>query len=59
MNNFYAQRKRRDKECNVGEHVFLRIKPNKSTLRVGLYGKIAPSYVGPFEILAKTGNVVQ
>ena len=40
------------KEYNVGEHVFLRIKPMKSTLQAGLYGKIAPLYVGPFEILA-------
>ena len=41
----------------MGEKVFLRVKPKKSTLRAGLFGKLDPRYVGPFEILARIGLV--
>ena len=37
--------------------MFLRVKLNKSRLGTGLYAKIAPRYVGPFEILARIGLV--
>ena len=53
----YANKKRTTKEYNVGEHVFLRIKPKKSTLIIGLYAKIPPRYVGPFEVLTRVGPI--
>ena len=53
----YADKKITKKEYEVGEHVFLRVKSNKSGLRTGLYAKLAPRYVGPFEILARIGLV--
>ena len=31
----------------------MRVKPKKRKLRSGLYAKLAPRYVGPFEILAR------
>ena len=35
----------------------MRVKPNKINPRSGLYAKLAPIYVGPFEILARIGHV--
>ena len=37
----------------MGDHVYIKVNPNKSTLRLGKYKKLAPRYSGPFEILAK------
>ena len=50
-------RKKIAKDYEVGDHVFLRVKPKKSKLRLGLYAKLAPRYVGPFEILTRIGPV--
>jgi len=44
----YANLKQVHKEFEVGEHVFLKVKPKKSTLRLGSYPKLAPRYYGPF-----------
>ena len=57
MHKRYVDKKRTTKEYNVGEHLFQRIKPKKSTLRVGLYDKLASRYVGPFEIMARIGPI--
>ena len=53
----YADKKKTTKEYNVVVHVSLRVKPKKRKLRMGLYAKLAPRYVGPFEILARIGPV--
>ena len=53
----YANRKRKDKEYSVVEHVFLRVKLNKYTLQTGLYAKLAPRFVGPFEVLTRVGPI--
>ena len=37
--------------------MFMRVKPKKRNLRTGLYAKLAPRYVGPFEILARIGPI--
>jgi len=42
---------------NVGEHVFLKVSPLKGSLRFGKKGKLAPKYIGPFEVLQKVGLV--
>ena len=39
------------REFSVGEKVLLRVKPQKSTIKFGKNAKLAPRYVGPFEIL--------
>ena len=36
--------------------MFLRVKPKKNKLRTRIYTKLAPGYVGPFEILARIGH---
>ncbi|XP_074561044.1 uncharacterized protein LOC141817266 [Curcuma longa] len=53
----YADRRRRPLEFSVGEHVFLRVSPTKGVKRFGLRGKLAPRYIGPFEILERIGEV--
>ena len=41
----------------MGEHVYIKVKPNKISLRLGKYSELAPKYCRPFEILAKVGSV--
>ena len=47
-----ANLKRTPKEFQVGEHVFIKVRPKKSSLRLGSCAKLAPWYCGPFEILS-------
>ena len=49
--------KRTPKEFQVGEHVFIKVRPKKSSLRLGSCAKLAPRYYGPFEILSRIGQV--
>ena len=35
----------------MGDHVFLKVKANKSSLNLGNYSKLVARYCGPFEIL--------
>ena len=41
----------------MGEHVYLCIKPKKSTLYAGSCAKLAPRYCRPFEVLERVGPV--
>ena len=41
----------------MGDHVYLRIKPKKSTFHTGSCAKLSPIYCGPFEILERVGLV--
>ena len=41
------------KEFQVGEHVYLRINPKKSPLRIGSCAKLAPWFCGPFNIIER------
>ena len=41
----------------MGDHVYLRIKPKKSTLYAVSCAKLAPRYCGPFEVLQRVGLV--
>jgi len=44
-------------EFSVGDHVFLKVSSLKGSIRFAQKGKLAPRYVGPFEILQKVGPV--
>jgi len=46
------------KEFQVGEQVYLCMKPKKSFLRIGSCAKLEPQYCGPFKILERIGPVV-
>ena len=49
--------KRTPKEFQVGEHVFIKVRPKKSSLRLGSCEKLTPRHYGPFEILSRIGQV--
>jgi hypothetical protein len=55
--NIYADTCRTKREFRVGEHVFLKIKDKKSSLRLGSYSKLVARYCGLFDILKRTGHV--
>ena len=41
------------KSSLVGDHVFIYIQPNKSTIRFGKVTKLSPCFICPFEILER------
>jgi len=53
----YADRKRTHKKFQLGDHVYLKVKPQKSTLQWKGGAKFAPRYCGPFQILEQIGPV--
>ena len=53
----YADRRRRPLEFQVGDRVLLRVSPWKGLVRFGKRGKLAPRFVGPFEITERIGPV--
>jgi hypothetical protein len=44
-------------EFQVGDHVYLKVKSQKSSLKLENCAKLAPKFCGPFEILALIGPV--
>jgi hypothetical protein len=53
----YADKNMTVKEFKVGEHVILKVNPKKSSLKLGIYTKLASIFHGPFKILDKIGPV--
>ena len=53
----YADRNKVFKYFKVGEHVFLKVKAKRKSIRLGSYLKLATRYCGPFEILEKIGPI--
>ena len=53
----YADRRRRPLEFEVGDHVFLKVMPEKGVVRFDKRGKLAPRYIGTFEVLERVGTV--
>ena len=46
----YADKKRKDKDYQVGEHVYLKLKEKWSSLRLGRCGKLAPRFCRPLKL---------
>ena len=44
-------------QFTVDDHVYLRVSPTKGVQRFGIKGKLAPRYIGPYEIIEKCGPV--
>ena len=53
----YADRCRRPLEFAVSDHVFVKVSLQKGVIRFGRKGKLAPRFIGPFEILQCVGEV--
>ncbi|GJT13002.1 putative reverse transcriptase domain-containing protein [Tanacetum coccineum] len=53
----YADNRRKTLEFEVGDQVLLKVLPWKGVIRFRKKGKLAPGYVGPFEILERMGPV--
>ena len=52
-----ADLKQTPKEFQVGKHVFIKVRPKKSSMRLGSCSKLAPRYYGPFQILSRIGHI--
>ncbi|GJU74310.1 putative reverse transcriptase domain-containing protein [Tanacetum coccineum] len=53
----YADKRRKPLEFSVGDYVLLKVSPWKGVVCFGKKGKLAPRFVGPFEIVGKVGLV--
>ncbi|GJX99746.1 putative reverse transcriptase domain-containing protein [Tanacetum coccineum] len=51
----YADKRRKPLEFSVGEHVLLKVSPWKGVVHFRKKGKLAPRFVGPFEITERIG----
>ncbi|GJY26993.1 putative reverse transcriptase domain-containing protein [Tanacetum coccineum] len=54
----YADKRRKPLEFSVGDNVLLKVSPWKGVVHFGKKGKLAPRFVGPFEVIEKVGFVV-
>ena len=46
-----------NREFSVGDHVYLRVREKKSSLKLGSCAKMSPRYCGTFEVLKRIGLV--
>ena len=53
----YADVQRRPLELEVGDHVFLKVMPERGVVRFGRRGKLSPRVIGPFKILERIDNI--
>ena len=53
----YADNKINHKDFKVEDHVYLKVKSNKRSLRMGTYAKLEPHFCGLFEVFEIVGPV--
>ena len=41
------------RDFSVGDHVYLRVRPRKSSLKLGSCAKLSPRYCGSFEVFER------
>jgi hypothetical protein len=51
----YVNAHRVDRSYEVGDRVFLWVKPHKSSIKFGKGAKLSPRFMGPFDILERKG----
>ena len=53
----YADPKKKDVSFSTGDLVFVKVSPMKGVMRFDKKGKLAPRYIGPFEIRSRVREV--
>ena len=53
----YANLHRREINYEIGDRVFLKVSPWKGTIRFDKKRKLSPRFIGPYEVMEKTGPV--
>ena len=53
----YANNRKWLLEFDVSNQVYLKISPVNGVMRFGRKGKLSPSYVGPYKIIQRVGEV--
>jgi hypothetical protein len=53
----YADKRTKPIEFEVGDHVYLKVSPMRGVKRFGIKTKLEPRYVGPYQIIEKSGRV--
>jgi hypothetical protein len=53
----YVDAHRTGRSYEVGDRVFLQVKPHKSSIKFGKGDKLSPRFVGPFEVVERKGLV--
>jgi hypothetical protein len=51
----YHDKRRKPLQFEVGDFVYLKVSPIKGVQRFGIKGKLAPRYIGPYEIVEACG----
>jgi hypothetical protein len=55
----YHDKRRKPLQFEVGDFVYLKVSPTKGVQRFGIKGKLAPRYIGPYEIKGKWTRGIQ
>jgi hypothetical protein len=53
----YADKRHRSLVFDKGDYVYLKVSPMKGVNYFGVKGKLAPCYIGPFQIMERCGKV--
>nr|GFA07744.1 reverse transcriptase domain-containing protein [Tanacetum cinerariifolium] len=53
----YVDKRRKHLEFSIGDYVLLKVSPWKGVVRFRKKGKLAPRFIGPFEIIDRIGPV--
>ena len=53
----YVDKNEVHRDFNVRDHIYLWVRPRKSSLKLGSCAKLSPIYCGPFEVLERIGLV--
>jgi hypothetical protein len=53
----YHDKAKAPREFEVGNYVYLKVSLTKGVQRFGVKGKLAPRYIGPYEVTEKFGTV--
>ena len=53
----YPDKHRVNREFNIGNHVYLRVREKKSSMKLGSCAKLSPRYCGSFEVLEIIGPI--